>query len=210
MGYRDLDGRFYDAQGRRTSAGAVRNVESGDVRAVRDAQGEETFRLTSDVFKDYTPRFALQPRVAFNLDVRPRTLLYGYANRLARQPIAFEPPTLQAYDRAIEGMGVLNNDLGPEKTWSLGLGARQQVGLSAAVAVTAFYRRYTDLAWLEAQTGVFPNNYNTFANTGKATARGVEVAFELQRVRGLRVRGELHVASDRRTRTSGTVRRWRL
>ena len=187
VGYRDLDGDFYDALGERTSAGEVRNVEAGDVRAVRDEQGEAIRRLTSDVFKDYAPRFVLQPRIAFNLDVLPRTLLYGYANRLARQPTAFAPPTLQAYDRAIEGMGVLNNDLGPEKTWSFGLGARQQVGLSAAVAVTAFYRRYSDLARLENRPHVFPNNYLTFTNNGRATARGIEVAFELQRTRGLRL-----------------------
>ena len=199
VGYRDLGGDFYDVQGGRTSAEEVR-IE-GEIRLLQDEQGNEIRRLTSDVFEDYTPRFVLQPRIGFNLDVRPRTLLYGYANRLARQPTAFEPPTLPAYVQVLEDdIPPINTGLESEKAWSFGLGARQQIGLSAAVAATAFYRRYSDLVRLEIRSNVFPNNYNTFVNAGEATVRGAEVAFELQRTRGLRLEASytLQTASERR------------
>ncbi len=184
VGFRDLDGRFYDQNGLSASALAIRNA--GSPQVIKDASGNEIRRITSDVFKDYEPQVTWQPRIGVSFPVTDQALFFAAYDVLAQRPAENVYDTIQQWQQATERSKRNNNPaLRPEKTTQYELGFRQRLGERAAIQISGFYKDIKNLISRRIVQNVFPNNYQTYDNVDFGTVKGVEFEFDLRRTRNL-------------------------
>lgn len=177
VGYRDLDGNFYDVEGVATTAAAIGQL-SGQV--------EQTDEPRSAAFEDYKPEVTFMPRIGVSFPVSDRALFFASYNVTSQRPtersfvpfIDFEEITGQ--DR------VNNSALKPERTTQYELGFRQRVGERAAFTLSGFYRTQENKISVRQTTGGLPA-YGTYLNADFTTTKGVEVGFDLRRTNNLSI-----------------------
>ena len=133
VGFRDLDGNFYDAQGTRTSSTAI----------IRDARGQVTSDAAASVssaFRSYETQVTVMPRVGVSFPVTDRALFFASYNVTSQRPTenAFAP--LSSYEE-LNGQARINNpNLKPERTTQYEIGFRQRLGDRTAVSLSGFYQ----------------------------------------------------------------------
>lgn len=174
VGYRDLEGAFYDATGAAVSQNEVFGV--GSPVAVGESQGE----LTAEVLADAPTSIRVLPRVQASFRAPAGTIVSAFVNAFARQPDPAQAfPSLTALDAVRQGGGlaaVANGALRPETLTEAGVDARQAFGREGAVrgeiGATLFVRRYGDRIRVEERRVAFPTNYTTYTNGESATVPG--------------------------------------
>ena len=136
VGYRDLDGNFFDADGQAIDFDIVVDDLAGNVRAL---PGEVLGKVDSDAFVDYEPRVTVMPRVGVSFPVTDRALFFASYNVTSQRPseAAFTP--FSSYN-ALGTDRLSNSNLSPETTTQYELGFRQRVGERASVTLSGFYR----------------------------------------------------------------------
>ena len=182
VGYRDLEGRFYNVDGTPAmeediTVDAVGQVSVGTL-------DDTTF---NEVFTDYEPQVTFMPRVGVSFPVTDRALFFASYNVTSQRPTerAFTP-----FDSFVgltaQNSRTSNPALLPEKTTQYELGFRQRVGERAAVTVSGFYRTQDNKISNRPLFGGFPA-YGTYLNEDFTTTKGVELGFDLRRTQNLAI-----------------------
>jgi outer membrane receptor protein involved in Fe transport len=179
VGYRDVDGNFFDTEGIATTADAITGALSGQVEEV-----DEPF---SSVFTDYEPQVTFMPRVGVSFPVTDRALFFASYNVTSQRPTeqAFTPFT--TYETLTgQNSRTPNPRLEPERTTQYELGFRQRVAERAAFTLSGFYRTQENKISNRTLFGGFPA-YGTFLNADFTTTKGVELGFDLRRTNNLAI-----------------------
>lgn len=179
VGYRDLDGNFYDTEGVQSTNTIITGSESGQV--------ERTEEPMSAAFTDYTAKAVVMPRVGVSFPVTDRALFFASYNVTSQRPTerSFAPFTF--FDQ-LDGQAsrVPNPSLRPEKTTQYELGFRQRLGERAALTLSGFYRTQENKISNRNLFGGFPE-YGSYLNRDFTTSKGMEVGFDLRRTNNLAV-----------------------
>src|SRR5690606_8735881 len=127
VGFRDLDGNFYDLQGNATTQELL--DAAGRVRVT-------STQVNADMFTEYEPEVTVMPRVGVSFPVTDRALFFASYNVTSQRPseAAFTPSSV--YDNLSIGTTYSNANLKPEQTTQYELGLRQRLGERAAVTVS--------------------------------------------------------------------------
>ena len=183
VGYRDLQGRFYDATGQEVLSSVV----------TRDAGGQAVGRtvdgvLNDRVLEDYEPQLTVMPRIGVTFPVTDRALFFASYNVTSQRPSERAFATIQDYLVATSGQTRLNNaNLLPEVTTQYELGFRQRLGERAAATISGFFRTQDNKVTLR-NINSFPADYSTFLSEDFTTTKGAEFEFELRRTNNVAVR----------------------
>ena len=165
VGFRDLDGQFYDADGQR--------VEPADLAALNGSEAIDEDAPVDGAFTSSPSHVMVQPRLGLRLIVSPQVSVSASYDRLSRQPPPDLYSTVQDY---VRGRGVLADpDLRPEAVDAFRLGMAARPSLALAVSAAAFHRR-TDgdigVRQVEASLG----RYALYSNVGETCETGGDVA----------------------------------
>lgn len=180
-GYRDLDGNFYLPSGQ--EADATTDVT---FNAAPKIVGGGAATLSDGVFTDYEPQVTVQPRIGVTFPVTDQALFYASYDVVTQRPSERTYDTVQQYQQALEGGGLLNNPaLEPERTAQYELGFRQRLGVRSAVQLSGFFRQIENKIQRRIVHNAFPGNYQTFENVDFGTVKGVEFEYDLRRTRGV-------------------------
>ena len=172
VGYRDVEGQYYDAEGRQ--------VFFEDVTDLGAAVGEQ--EVSDEVFDEYETQFTFMPRVGVSFPVTNRALFFASYNVTSQRPSENAFATIQDYITSNSGQSRINNaNLKPERTTQYELGFRQRVGERAALTLSGFYRTQQDKIQLRPVRGAFPAEYTTYENVDFTTVKGAELGLELRR-----------------------------
>ena len=188
VGYRDLDGNFYFADGSPTlSAAEIVNSPDAGTAGLGGQVKAGTLDLSTfdDVFGDYDPQVTFMPRLGVSFPVTDQTLFFASYNVTSQRPTerAFTP------FRSFVGLTgqssrTANPALVPEKTTQYELGFRQRINQNAALTLSGFYRTQENKITNRPVTGGFPS-YGTYFNQDFTTTKGLEMGFDLRRTQNL-------------------------
>ncbi len=179
VGYRDLDGNFFDAAGSRVDALRIVNDLSGQVRP--------TDEPISTAFEEYTPQATFMPRIGVSFPVTDRAVFFASYNVTSQRPSENAFTTFRAYEEiTTQNSRTANPKLKPERTVQYELGFRQRLGTSTALTISGFYRTQENKISNRRLIGGFPS-YGTYLNADFTTTKGVEFGFDLRRTRNLAV-----------------------
>lgn len=180
IGYRDLEGTFYDANGQQVENSAD-ITDDGDPLA-------RSSGLSAGAFRDYDPALTVMPRIGVTFPVTDRALFFASFNVTSQRPSENAFASIRDFSRVAGSSGTLNNsNLRPETTTQYELGLRQRVGQQAALTVSGFYRTQRNKITLRNLNDAFPAGYTAYTNLDFTTTKGVELAFDLRRTRNLAV-----------------------
>lgn len=169
VGYRDLNGNFYDVQGQAINAGDI--LLNGNVRST-GAQ------ISEDMFTDYDPVFTLMPRIGVSFPITDQALFFASYGIVSQRPSTNTLATLDA----LTGTGGINNTgLKPEKTTKYELGFRQRLGDRSAFTISGFFHQIENLIQQREIRGATPSVYTSYENVDFGTVKGVEFDFDLRR-----------------------------
>ncbi len=189
VGFRDLDGQFYDAGGRPATAEAILQNGRGSV-VQTGAPIAEAFAPTRAVTR-------LQPRVGVRVEASPRVVVTGYAMRASRRPdpSLFVPFT--AYDQLSNATALAGSAaLRPEDVRAAGAGVEVQAAPGVVLGVAAFGRQTRDIALPRAFVGGFPQVQGV-SSTGRRDEAGVDLTAQLSPAPGVEVRAGYTLARAR-------------
>ncbi|HUF09235.1 MAG TPA: TonB-dependent receptor, partial [Rhodothermales bacterium] len=174
VGYRDLDGNFFDANGQ--------GAKGSDINIVGAPKVEGEARISSAVFEDYEPQTTWMPRIGVSFPVTDQSLFFAHYDKTSQRPFEFFHDGLEEYFLAAQGTQTVNNTgLKPTTTTEYELGFRQRVGARSAFTVSGFYKAINGLIQLESIAFGFPNGYSFYGNNDFGTVRGVQFEFDLRR-----------------------------
>ncbi len=172
VGYRDLDGNFFDANGQQAKGSDINVAGAPEVKGP----------ISSDVFKDYSPQTTWMPRIGVSFPVTDQALFFAHYDKTSERPYEYFHDGLEEYYLASEATQTVNNNgLEPTTTTEYELGFRQRVGARSAFTVSGFYKSIDNLIQLESIAFGFPNGYSFFGNNDFGTVRGVQFEFDLRR-----------------------------
>ena len=184
VGYRDLNGQFYNALGAETDATTVLAQLGGSPQLDEAAGGQ----LTEDAFEDYEPALTVMPRIGVTFPVTNRALFFASYNVTSQRPSENAFASIQDFAYASESSGTLNNaNLRPETTTQYELGFRQALTDRAALTISGFYRTQRNKITLRNFNQAFPSGYTAYTNQDFTTTKGLEFGFDLRRTRNLQV-----------------------
>ena len=174
LGYRDLDGRFYDTNGEQVQQ-AVILLNNGTPRQTSNL-------IAEDMFDDYEPQVTAMPRIGVSFPVTDRALFFASYGIVSQRPSTNNFSNLASFT----GTGTLNNnDLKPERTTKYELGFRQRLGERSALTISGFFQQIDNLIQLRILYGAYPSDYNTYDNIDFGTVKGMEFGFDMRRTAGL-------------------------
>lgn len=177
VGYRDLDGNFYNTSGTQVREQEVTLSASGSM--------QETDEPITEAFTEYEPKVTVMPRVGVSFPVTNRALFFASYNVTSQRPTerAFAPFTVYRGLNSQQSR-VPNPTLAPERTVQYELGFRQRLGERAATTVSGFYRTQENKITNRRLDGGL-SSYGTYRNLDFTTSKGVEFGFELRRTQNL-------------------------
>ena len=179
VGFRDMDGNFYDDQGTRTSSQSILRDARGQVR-------EEVGAPRSAAFKPYETQVTVMPRVGVSFPVTDQALFFASYNVTSQRPTEFAFAPLSSFEELDGQSRIANPSLKPERTTQYELGFRQRLGERAAVSASGFYRTQENKISVRNAVGGFPA-YSTYFNADFTTTQGAEFNFDLRRTNNLQV-----------------------
>lgn len=191
VGYRDLDGYFYNATGTRLplATGFDQIKGLGTANAV-DANGVKTSKkeVSASAFTDYEPQVTLMPRIGVSFPVTDKALFFARYGVVSQRPGQNTFISLMGYyDVVADGATarISNPNLKPPKTIEYELGYRQSLSDKQAVTVSGFIRQMKDLIALRDNNQTFPVGYTTYKNVDFGYVKGIEARYDMRRTNGL-------------------------
>ena len=186
VGFRDLDGNYFDAAGTRVTSDRVLNELRGAPQQLTLEQQTAINFTKADLFKPYEAQVTVMPRVGVSFPVTDRALFFASYNVTSQRPTeqAFAP--ISAFDQLSQQSRISNPSLRPEQTTQYELGFRQRLGERAAVALSGFYRTQENKIATRNLEGGLPA-YGTYLNQDFTTTQGAELNFDLRRTNNLQI-----------------------
>jgi outer membrane receptor protein involved in Fe transport len=182
VGYRDLDGRFFDENGQGALGADITRLGAPSI-----PEGAPS-RLSSDVFEDYEPDVNWMPRVGVSFPVTDQALFFAHYDVTAQRPFESVHDGLEEYFLASEGnQRVNNNGLKPTRTTEYELGFRQRIGARSAFTISGYYKKIDNLIQLETIAYGYPNGYSFYGNNDFGTVKGVQFEFDLRRTNNVAI-----------------------
>lgn len=192
VGFRDRDGRFYDAAGAPVDAQEV--LLRGSVRAV-DAPLSEAFATTDAALR-------LEPRVSVRVRASDRLTLTGHAMRLSRRPDPALYVPFSVYED-VAGATVVpgNAALRPETVDAAGLGVEGVASPTLTLSAEAYRRQRRSVARVKQFEGGAPS-YIGVDDDGAVDETGLDLGAQWSPVPALTVGATYALASARVTGSS--------
>ena len=179
VGYRDLEGTFYDANGAESNRQAITNL--GTAAELEGAP-------QSSAFEDYEPQVTFMPRIGVSFPVTDQALFFASYNVLSQRPTERSYLAPEYHVLISSGSAFDNPALQPEKTTQYELGFRQRVGARAALQISGFYRTQQNKIGRRTLNASFPSpGYYGHFNVDFTTTKGATFEFDLRRTRGIAV-----------------------
>ncbi len=205
VGYRDLDGNWYDDRGNRVRSADDVLDQGGQV--VRNSSASP-----SEMYKDYEPQVIFMPRIGVSFPVTDQALFFASYNVTSQRPSeqSYLPPT--HYAVLATNDQVPNTGLLPEVTKQYELGFRQRLGERAAIQLSGFFRTQDNKIQIRQLNTSFPIPYGSYFNVDFTTTKGATLEFDLRRTNNVSVNANYTLSFAEGTgsdsETQGTIA-WR-
>ena len=190
VGYRDLEGTIYNANGEQITA--------EDLTALNGFHVIDDSQPKSSVFRESDTDYTFMPRIGVSFPVTNRALFFASYNVIAQRPTqnAFLP--FNRYVGATNSSRLSNTGLEPQRTTQYELGFRQRVAERAALTLSGFYKTQENLIALRQADGGL-TAYDYYTNQDFSTSQGAEIAFELRRTNNLALNANYTLAFAKAT-----------
>lgn len=197
VGYRDLEGNFFDTDGSRIDANIVVNNRAG--------APQQTNEPLTSAYEDYEPQVTFMPRVGVSFPVTDQALFFASYNVTSQRPTEFRFAPFSVYEEiTTQNSRTANPSLHPERTTQYELGFRQRLGATAALTISGFYRTQKNKISNRNLIGGFPS-FGTYLNVDFTTTKGVEFGFDLRRTRNLALTANYTLAFAEGTGSDATA-----
>lgn len=191
VGYRDPNGKWYNANGVEVSSPSEVNGVSGKPTPYRTPAGQRTMKdntVSSSAFERYTPQPVAMPRIAFSFPIGEKSQFKASYDIIARRPSDGWAASYLSYLYMTKISSVTNPNLKPERITNYELGFQQALNQSSAISASAYYKETRDLIQLVQYAGADPNpNYYSYDNQDFRTIKGVTLAYDLRQTKNIRV-----------------------
>ncbi len=186
VGYRDLNGNFYDINGQGVQAAEV--LLNGLVRIKDD-------RVVRKMFEDFKPIWTLMPRVGVSFPITDQALFFASYGVVTQRP-----GRANADIRCLGATGCSSNpSLSPTNTTKYEIGFRQRVGPRSALTLNGFFHQINNLVQLRDIRGASPSTYSRFENVDFGTVKGLEFSYDLRRTAGVTINANYTLSFARGT-----------
>ena len=190
-GYRDSQGKWYDATGTEVSSPSAVNGTTGKPTPYRTANGQKAVRnstVSADAFERYTPQIVAMPRIAFSFPIGEKSQFKASYDIIARRPSSGWEASYLSYLYMSQISSINNPNLKPERITNYELGFQQALNQSSAISASAYYKETRDLIQLIQYAGADPNpNYYSYDNKDFRTIKGVTLAYDLRQTKNIRI-----------------------
>ena len=191
VGYRDSEGKWYDATGAEVSSPNEVSGVSGKPTPYRTADGQNALKnntVYSSAFERYTPQIVAMPRIAFSFPIGEKSQFKASYDIIARRPSSGWEASYLSYLYMTQISSISNPNLKPERITNYELGFQQALNQSSAISASAYYKETRDLIQLVQYAGADPNpNYYSYDNKDFRTIKGVTLAYDLRQTKNIRV-----------------------
>ena len=194
VGYRDSQGKWYDATGAEVSSPNEVSGVSGKPTPYRtggDKGGQSAMKnntVYSSAFERYTPQIVAMPRIAFSFPIGEKSQFKASYDIIARRPSSGWEASYLSYLYMTQISSITNPNLKPERITNYELGFQQALNQSSAISASAYYKETRDLIQLVQYAGADPNpNYYSYDNKDFRTIKGVTLAYDLRQTKNIRV-----------------------
>ena len=191
VGYRDPNGKWYDANGNEVSSPSQINGTTGKPTPYRTPNGQTTMKnntVSADAFERYTPQIIAQPRIAFSFPIGEKSQFKASFDIIARRPSSGWTADYVTYLYMSQRNSVSNPNLKPERITNYELAFQQALNQSSAISVSAYYKETRDLIQLVQYAGADPNpNYYSYANDDFRTTKGLTISYDLRQTKNIRI-----------------------
>lgn len=191
-GYRDANGKWYDANGTEVASPNQVAGNSGKPTPYRTESGQKSVnegKLHVDgVFERYKPQIVAMPRIAFSFPIGDKSQFKASYDIIARRPSSGWSSDYFSYLYMTQISSITNPNLKPERITNYELGFQQALNQSSAVSASAYYKETRDLIQLVQYAGADPNtNYYSYDNKDFRTIKGVTLAYDLRQTKNIRI-----------------------
>ena len=194
VGYRDSEGKWYDATGAEVSSPSAVNGISGKPTPYRTSgeNGGQTALKNGTVyasaFERYTPQIVAMPRIAFSFPIGEKSQFKASYDIIARRPSSGWEASYLSYLYMTQISTINNPNLKPERITNYELGFQQALNSSSAISASAYYKETRDLIQLVQYAGADPNpNYYSYDNKDFRTIKGVTLAYDMRQTKNIRI-----------------------
>ena len=192
VGYRDLQGNFFDHQGNPAGAGDI--LLNGLVRT----KGSQ---ITPDMFEDYEPQVTVMPRIGVSFPITDQALFFASYGVVSKRPAT--GAALLGSLAAVANRG--NNSLVPEITTKYEIGFRQRLGVRQALSISGFFHQIDNLIQVRLIRGASPSGYSRYENVDFGTVKGLEFDYDLRPTNGLAMRANYTLSYANGTGSGSTT-----
>ena len=194
VGYRDSEGKWYDATGTEVASPSAVNGVSGKPTPYRtsgERGGQAAMKnntVYATAFERYTPQIVAMPRIAFSFPIGEKSQFKASYDIIARRPSSGWEASYLSYLYMTQISTVTNPNLKPERITNYELGFQQALNQSSAISASAYYKETRDLIQLVQYAGADPNpNYYSYDNKDFRTIKGVTLAYDLRQTKNIRI-----------------------
>ena len=194
VGYRDSEGKWYDATGAEVSSPNEVSGISGKPTPYRTAGekgGQAAMKnntVYASAFERYTPQIVAMPRIAFSFPIGEKSQFKASYDIIARRPSSGWEASYLSYLYMTQISSITNPNLKPERITNYELGFQQALNQSSAISASAYYKETRDLIQLVQYAGADPNpNYYSYDNKDFRTIKGVTLAYDLRQTKNIRI-----------------------
>ncbi len=212
VGYRDTEGKWYDASGREVATPSAVNGVSGKPTPYRtggERGGQAAMKnntVYASAFERYTPQIVAMPRIAFSFPIGEKSQFKASYDIIARRPSSNWEASYLSYLYMSQISAITNPNLKPERITNYELGFQQALNQSSAISASAYYKETRDLIQLVQYAGADPNpNYYSYDNKDFRTIKGVTLAYDLRQTKNIRVNANYTLQYAEGTGLSGTT-----
>jgi TonB dependent receptor/Carboxypeptidase regulatory-like domain len=191
VGYRDLDGYFYNETGTRLPlATGGKEIRSAGNPTMIDNSGVKVTgaNVSEAAFTDYKPQVSLMPRIGVSFPITDKALFFARYGVVSQRPSQNSFISLMGYYDVVAGGAsarINNPNLKPQRAIEYELGYKQTITDKQAVTVSGFIRQLKDLIALRDNLDAFPVGYTTYKNVDFAYVKGIEARYDMRRTKNL-------------------------
>ena len=191
VGFRDGD-TWYNALGTEISDPDILAVNTAYpapwLKPNDNANGDASFELTSEAFRDYDPAVNIMPRVSFSFNISDEAVFFAHYDILTQRPTSsnrFSPIDYLFLESRNDLIS--NPNLRPEKTIDYELGFQQVLTKTSSLKISAYYKEMRDMIQVRNFTGAYPRPYKAFGNLDFGTVKGFTVGYDMRRTGNVRL-----------------------
>ena len=198
-GYRDTEGKWYDAKGVEVASPSKVAGVSGRPTPYRTPTGQKRatignkddgsgYKVDADAFTDYQPQIVAMPRIAFSFPVGDNSQFKASYDIIARRPSSGWQADYVDYLYMTQRQSTSNPNLKPERITNYEIGFQQALTQSSALSISVYYKETRDLIQLVQYNGADPNpNYYSYDNIDFRTTKGLTISYDMRQTTNIRI-----------------------